>query len=125
MKVKVHRAVLNLQDVQKLVSEGAPGEYVPAVRQNWLLSGPKFSEFEGFSRFLEQPETAAKIRAELPCERWAVIGGYTPRPVATALRAALLAHGSCAVVQEADYGAFRSNCSLTTAQLWRFDLSMC
>jgi FkbH-like protein len=105
MKVKIHSAVHKLQDVQKLLSESQPSEYVPVVR-NWLLSGPKFSEFEGFSRFLGKAEIAAKLRAEIPSERWAVVGGYTPRPVASALRTALLAHGIHAVVYEADYSAF-------------------
>jgi FkbH-like protein len=105
MKVKVHTAVLSLQDVQRAVRTGQPSEYVSLVR-NWLLSGPKFSEFEGFSRFLEEADVAAKIRAEIPRERWAVVGGYTVRPVAAALRMALLAHGIHAVVHEADYAAF-------------------
>ena len=60
MKVKVHTAVLSLQDVQRSVREGQPSGYVALVR-SWLLSGPKFSEFEGFSRFLEQADIAAKI----------------------------------------------------------------
>jgi FkbH-like protein len=105
MKLKLHSAVLSLQDVQRSVRERQPSAYVPAVR-NWLLSGPKFSEFEGFSRFLEQSDVAEKIGAEIPSERWAVVGGYTPRPVAAALRAALLAHGVYAMVHEADYAAF-------------------
>ena len=105
MKVKVHSAVLSLQDVQKIIREGQPGDYVPVVR-NWLLLRPKFSEFEGMSRFLESPDIAGKIGAEIPSERWAVIGGYTPRPVAAALRTALLAHGIHAIVHEADYSAF-------------------
>lgn len=105
MKVKIHSAVHTLQDVQKLLQEGQPSEYVPVVR-HWLLSGPKFSEFEGFSRFLEKADIAAKLCAEIPSERWAVVGGYTPRPVASALRTALLAHGIYAIVHEADYAAF-------------------
>lgn len=105
MKVRIHAAPLNLQGVQEVVRDGKPGEYVPIVR-NWLLSGPKFSEFEGFSRFLERAEIMAKIRAEIRSERWAVVGGYTTRPVAAALKASLLAHGVYAVVHEADYGAF-------------------
>jgi FkbH-like protein len=105
MKVRIHCAVHKLQDVQKLVQEGQPSDYVPVVR-NWLLSGPKFSEFEGFSRFLEKADVAAKLRAEIPSERWAVVGGYTARPVASGLRTALLAHGIHAIVHEADYAAF-------------------
>jgi FkbH-like protein len=105
MKVKVHSAVQKLQDVQKLVQEGPPSDFVPVVR-NWLLSGPKFSEFEGFSRFLEKADIAAKLCAEIPSERWAIVGGYTPRPVASALRTALLAHGIYGIVHEADYAAF-------------------
>jgi FkbH-like protein len=105
MKLKVHSVVHRLQDVQELIENGQPSEYVPVVR-NWLLSGPRFSEFEGFSRFLAKAEIATKLGAEIPSERWAVIGGYTPRPVASALRMALLAHGICAIVHEADYAAF-------------------
>lgn len=105
MKVKIHSAVHSLQDVQKAIRERRPGEYVPVVR-NWLLARPKFSEFEGMSRFLENPGIAEKIRSEIPSERWAVVGGYIPRPVAAALRTALLAHGIHANVHEADYAAF-------------------
>lgn len=105
MKVKIHSAVLTLLDVQDLLLRGCPSDYLPVVR-NWLLSGPRFSEYEGFSRFLDRSDVAAKLCAEIPSERWAVVGGYTPRPVASALRAALLAHGVYPVVHEADYAAF-------------------
>src|SRR5260370_40759078 len=101
MKVKIHSAVHKLQDVQKLLQEGKPSDYVPVVR-NWLLSGPKFSEFEGFSRFLEKADIAAKLCAEIPSERWAIVGGYTQPPVPSALRPALLTYGIYAIVHEAD-----------------------
>lgn len=105
MRVKPFGPDLGVKAVQSAISTSGPRHYVPLAR-NWLLAGPKFSEFEVLSRFIERPEVSHKLANELPVERWAVVGGYTPRPVATTLRAALLAHGTFGTVFEADYAAF-------------------
>ena len=124
MKVTVHSAALKLKAVQDLVSKASPRDYLPAVR-NWLLSGPKFSEFEGFSRFLERPGYAAKFGRSFRVNAGQLLAVYTPRPVATALRAALLAHGVAAVCHEADYGAFDTELLSDDSATLAFNPSMC
>jgi FkbH-like protein len=120
MKVKVFGSGGAESTVQDALTNQSPAAYVPIVR-NWLLAGPKFSEFEVLARFLARPEISEKLAKELPTERWLVVGGYTTRPVATSIAAALLAHGSFAILYEAAYGAFDIEVLSGTSPIFAFN----
>ena len=110
----------SLSQLKSTISTAEPAELSFATR-NWLLNRPGFAEFEGLCRFLNGADVRYALREKLPVEKWAVVGGYTSRPVVSALSASLLAQGTYADVFEASYDAFDIEILNEKSQIYQFE----
>jgi FkbH-like protein len=119
MRVVAHAQAPSLDGLKQSILSGAPQFYRLQLR-DWLFGKPSVLDFENLYRFLGTNEVSQKLRAELPSEKWALVGGYTTRPVALALKASLLCQGAWADIFESNYGAFDSELLFRHSDIYKF-----